>query len=153
MQNYKTKPNLFERIKNSELNEKLKHQLLVILGRACGETQKGIQAFLDYVEHHPQVREWLKSATVVGVLLEVVPFSRLGLVTLPGFVPGAVVGFLKGATTGSQVQSAVVGGLVSWPLKPVITLSPLVGLLLTALAAGHLEEILENAVKAHETAA
>lgn len=137
---------LINRIRNSKLSRVLKRELLVVLRRGNAETRKGIAAFLDYVERHPQVRAWLKSAAVVGLLLEVIPFARLGLVPLPGFAVGAVVGYLKGTATDSQLQSAIIGGTVSWPLKPVIMLSPLVGLLLTALAAGHLEEMLQETV-------
>ncbi len=137
----------YERVRKSDFSEKLKIELLVVLGRMYEEGHEIINDFMGYVESHPQVKEWLKSATVIGLLLEVVPISRFGIAVMPGFVPGALVGYLKGAATQTQVRSTIVGGIAGWPLKPILILSPLIGLLLTAFAAGYLEEMLENAME------
>jgi len=137
----------YNQIKNSELARTLKKELLIVAKRGDQATRKVIQEFMDYIERHPDVREWLKSAAIVGILLEVVPLSRFGLLVVPGFVPGAVAGYMKGSRTDSISQSTVVGGLVSWSLKPVITISPLVGMLLVGFVSGTLEELLAGAAK------
>ena len=74
--------------------------------------------------------------------MELIPLSRVALWLLPGFVPGAAAGFMKGQKTESCVQSTVIGGLISWPVKPVIMISPIAGMLLVAFVSGYLEEIL-----------
>ena len=138
---------LYNQIKNSDMARELKRQLLIVARRGNEETRKVIQEFLGYLDRHPEVSEWLKSSAVVGVLLEIVPFSRAGIVMLPGFVPGAVAGCLKGSKTGTTMKSTVLGGLVAWPLKPVITLSPITGMLLVGFATGTLEEMLAGAAE------
>ena len=138
---------LYTRIIDGDMARKLKIELLIVARKGNEATRKAIREFMDYLERHPDVRAWLKSGAIVGIILEVVPLSGLGIWMAPGFVPGAVTGCIKGSKTGTTLRSTVVGGLVSWPLKPVISLSPIVGMLLVGFAAGTLEEMLAGAAK------
>ncbi|MBW2217964.1 MAG: hypothetical protein JRF40_00515 [Deltaproteobacteria bacterium] len=138
---------LYNQIKNSELARALKKELLIVAKRGNQATRKVIQEFMNYLERHPNVRQWLGSAAIVGIILEMIPLSRFGILVIPGFVPGAVAGYMKGSRTDSTLQSTVVGGLVSWSLKPIITLSPIVGMLLVGFASGTLEELLAGAAR------
>ena len=138
---------LYNKIKNSELARTLKKELLIVARRGNQATRKVIHEFLNYLEQHPDVRQWLGSAAIVGIILEMVPLSRFGILVIPGFVPGAVAGYMKGSRTDSTLQSTIVGGLVSWSLKPILTLSPIIGMLLVGFASGTLEEMLAGAAK------
>jgi hypothetical protein len=140
------------RLKDSELTQKVKEELWVLAKRGNTAVRKGIGAFLDYVEGRPHVKEWLKSSAVVGITLEMLPFSRLMIMATPGFVPGALAGYMKGNKTNSPIQSAIIGGAVSWPVKPVMMVSPIAGMLLVAFAAGILEETLAESASIAEAA-
>lgn len=140
-----------ERIKNSQLAQKVKEELWVLAKKGNQATRKGVCDFMDYIDDKPHVKEWLKSAAIVGVGLEILPFSRLMILATPGFVPGALAGYYKGGKTNSSVQSAIIGGTISWPLKPVLMISPIAGMLLVAFSAGILEETLaKSATRAKE---
>ncbi len=136
---------LSDQIKNSKIARKIQVELLVLAKRGNQATRKAVQSFLNYLDQNPHIKEWLKSSAIVGVALEIMPFSRLGLLAFPGFVPGALAGFLKGRKTDSVIQSAVIGGAASWPIKPILLLSPIAGMLLVAFAAGILEKVLSQA--------
>ena len=141
----KTREKMTARIKKSKIARKLKIELLMVAGRGNKATQEAVGKFMDYLERNPHMMEWLKSSAIVGIALEVIPLSRLGLMALPGFAPGAVAGYLKGGKDNSQIKSAVIGGAASWPLKPIMVISPIAGMFLTAFAAGMLEQILSRA--------
>ena len=131
-----------KRIKASDLPRKIKEEMWILTRRGDHALRKTYLEFQDFVDQNPHIAEWLKISAIVGGALELIPFSRVALWVLPGFVPGAAVGFMKGQKTGSCTQSAVIGGLISWPVKPVIMISPIAGMLLVAFVSGYLEEIL-----------
>ena len=131
-----------KRIKASDLPRKIKEEMWILTRRGDHALRKTYLEFQDFVDQNPHIAEWLKTSAIVGGALELIPLSRVALWMLPGFVPGAAAGFMKGQKTGSCAQSAVIGGLVSWPVKPMIIISPIAGMLLVAFVSGYLEEIL-----------
>ena len=141
---------VLQQVMDSDLAEKLKIELMKLIKRGDNDVRKCVSYLIGYLDQNPDVKTWLSSAALVGFLLEVLPGSGLAMTVVPGFVPGAVAGYLKGMRTNSPVQSAIAGGAVGWPLKPITVFSPLVGLLLTALCVGLLKELLKRAGKAAE---
>ena len=141
-----------ERIKNSELTQKIKEELLVLAKRGGQGVRETTSEFLDFIDNKSHIKEWLQSSAIIGVALEILPFSRMILLILPGFVPGALAGYMKGSKTDSCIQSTIIGGAISWPIKPVLMVSPIAGMLLVAFAAGFLEETLAKSANQVEAA-